>query len=284
MRLLKVSLTLLVVLTLATAAFTQTGTTSLRGTVMDPKGAVVPGATVKLSDPSRGFSREAATNDRGEYQFLQLPPSTYNITATAANVGTVSQKGLQLLVSTPATVDLTIKLSASTTVEVTASAPIVNTTDATIGTAFSNEHIQSLPIQDRGAENLLSLQPGVTYTGPSDNGVDANFDSRNGAVAGARSDQANLTVDGIDNNDVNSGFAFTGALRTPVDSIQEFRVTTSNSNAEVGRSSGAQVVVVTKSGTNNWHGSLFEYHRPTFGVANDWFNKQAQLKAGLPNT
>jgi hypothetical protein len=283
MRLLKVSLTLLVVLTLATAAFTQTGTTSLRGTVMDPKGAVIPGATVKLSDPSRGFSREATTNDRGEYQFLQLPPSTYNITATAANVGTVTQKGLQLLVSTPATVDLTMKLTASTTVEVTASAPIVNTTDATIGTAFSNEHIQSLPIQDRGAENLLSLQPGVTYTGPSDNDVDKNFDSRNGAVAGARSDQANLTVDGIDNNDVNSGFAFNGALRTPVDSIQEFRVTTSNSNADVGRSSGAQIVVVTKSGTNKLHGALFEYHRPTFGVANNWFNKQSQLKQGLPN-
>src|SRR5207248_1271018 len=92
-----------------------------------------------------------------------------------------------------------------------------------------------------------------------------------------------LTVDGIDNNDVNSGFAFQGALRTPVDSIQEFRVTTSNSNADVGRSSGAQVTVVTKSGTNNLHGSLFEYHRPTFGVANDWFIKNSQISQGLPN-
>jgi hypothetical protein len=283
MRLLKVSVSLFVVLTLAIAAFAQTATSSLRGTVMDPKGGVIPGATVSLKNASQGFSRETKTNERGEYQFQQVPPSTYDITATAASVGSVSRK-VQLLVSTPATLDLTVKLTASTTVEVTATAPVVNTTDATIGNAFSNERIQALPIQDRGAENLLSLQPGVTYTGPSDNGVDNNFDSRNGAVGGARSDQANLTVDGIDNNDVNNGFAFNGSLRTPVDSIQEFRVTTSNSNAEVGRSSGAQVVVVTKSGSNNWHGSLFEYHRPTFGVANDWFNKQAQLKAGLPNT
>jgi hypothetical protein len=283
MRLLKVSLTLLVVFTLATAAFTQTATSSLRGTVMDPKGAVIPGATVTLKNASQGFSRDVKTDDRGEYQFLQVPPSTYDVSVTAANVGTTTQKGVRLLVGTPATLDLTVKLSASTTVEVVATAPVVNTTDASIGTAFSAEKIQSLPIQDRRAENLLSLQPGVTYTGPSDNGVDNNFDSRNGAVAGARSDQTNLTVDGIDNNDVNSGFAFTGALRTPVDSIQEFRVTTSNSNADVGRSSGAQIVVVTKSGTNNLHGSLFEYHRPTFGVANDWFIKNSQISQGVPN-
>src|SRR5207302_427876 len=118
MRLLKVSLTLLVVFTLATAAFTQTATSSLRGTVMDPKGGVIPGATVTLKNASQGFSREAKTDDRGEYQFQQVPPSTYDVTATAANVGTVSKK-VQLLVSTPATLDLTVKVTASTTVEVT---------------------------------------------------------------------------------------------------------------------------------------------------------------------
>jgi hypothetical protein len=282
MRLLKVSVCLLVVLTLTTAAFSQTATSSLRGTVMDPKGGVIPGATVTLKNAAQGFSRDAKTDDRGEYQFQQVPPATYDVTATAANVGTISRK-IQLLVSTPATLDLTLKVTASTTVEVTASAPVVNTTDATIGNAFSNERIQSLPIQDRGAENLLSLQPGVAYTGPSDNQIDRNFDSRNGAVAGARSDQANLTVDGIDNNDINKGYAFQGAFRTPLDSVQEFRVTTSNSNADVGRSSGAQITLVTKSGTNNIHGSLFEYHRPTFGVANDWFLKHSQLAEGLPN-
>ena len=250
---------------------------------MDPKGAVIPGATVKLTNPAQGNARETKTDASGEYSFQQVAPAKYDLSVSAPNMGSITQKGVTLAVGTPTTLDVTMKVSTSTTVEVVATAPVVNTTDAQIGTAFSAEKIQSLPIQDRRAENLLSLQPGVTYTGPPDNGVDQNFDSRNGAVAGARSDQTNLTVDGIDNNDVNNGFAFTGVLRTPVDSIQEFRVTTSNSNADVGRSSGAQIVLVTKSGTNNWHGSVFEYHRPTFGVANDWFNKQAQLKAGLPN-
>src|SRR3954471_9894964 len=113
MRLLKASLILLVVFTLATAAFTQTATSSVRGTVMDPKGGVIPGATVTLKNPAQGFSREAKTDDRGEYQFQQVPPATYDITATAPSVGTLSRK-VQLLVSTPATLDLTVKLTAST--------------------------------------------------------------------------------------------------------------------------------------------------------------------------
>src|SRR5262249_27326818 len=100
---------------------------------------------------------------------------------------------------------------------------------------------------------------------------------------GARSDQTNVTVDGLDNNDQLQGFAFQGALRVPLDSLQEFRVTTSNSNADSGRSSGAQVNMVTKSGTNAFHGTLYEYNRSNIGQANDWFNEQAQVKAGETN-
>src|SRR5712675_2314655 len=136
MRLLKVSLTLLVVLTLATAAFTQTATSSLRGTVMDPRGAVIPGATVTLKNLAQGFSREAKTDEKGEYQFQQVPPALYDVIATAPNIGSVTQKGVRLLVATASTLDLTVKLSASTTVEVQATAPIVNTSDASIGNAF----------------------------------------------------------------------------------------------------------------------------------------------------
>src|SRR5256885_3872392 len=100
MRLLKVSLTLLVVFTLAIAAFTQTATSSLRGTVMDPKGAVVPGATVKITNPAQGVSRETKTDASGEYTFQQVPPSTYDITAAAPNVGTMTQKSVKLAVRT----------------------------------------------------------------------------------------------------------------------------------------------------------------------------------------
>jgi hypothetical protein len=95
--------------------------------------------------------------------------------------------------------------------------------------------------------------------------VDQTADSRGGSVAGARSDQTNVTLDGLDNNDQLTGLAFQGALRAPLDSIQEFRVTTSNSNADAGRSSGAQVSLVTKSGTNSFHGSLYEYNRSNIG-------------------
>ncbi len=108
-------------------------------------------------------------------------------------------------------------------------------------------------------------------------------DSRSGSVNGARSDQTNVTLDGLDDNDQLNGYAFTGAMRATLDSLQEFRVTTGNYDAASGRSSGAQVNLVTKSGTNSFHGSVYEYHRPTIGVANDWFNKQAEMKNSLPN-
>ena len=141
-------------------------------------------------------------------------------------------------------------------------------------------NLPDLPTEGRDPVSILSLQPGVVYIGRN---VNQDDDSRGGAVNGARSDQTNVTLDGLDDNDQLEGYAFQGAMRATLDSLQEFRVTTSNYDASAGRSSGAQVNLVTKSGTNNFHGSLYEYHRPTFTVANDWFNKQAQLNSGLPN-
>jgi hypothetical protein len=158
----------------------------------------------------------------------------------------------------------------------------LNTTDATIGNAVSNNTIQALPMEGRNVPDLLSLQPGVLYLGRQST-AQQDQDSRSGAVAGARSDQSNITLDGVDNNDQTKGYAFQGVLRSTLDSVEEFRVTTANSNAEAGRSSGAQVVLVTKSGTNQFHGSLYEYNRDTIFAANDWFNKEAQASEGLPN-
>ena len=124
--------------------------------------------------------------------------------------------------------------------------------------------------------DLLSLQPGVLY-------LPNSTDSRTGAVNGGRSDQGNVTIDGVDDNDQVNGYAFTGVLRETQDSIEEFRVTTSNANADAGRSSGAQVSMVTKSGTNKYHGAAYEYYRPPLTASNNWFNKQAQINEGLPN-
>ncbi len=267
-------------LAIASVALFAQASSSLRGTVADPNGAVVPGAKVTLSDTQNGFNRAATTDARGDYQFLQVPPSTYQVSVTAPGFATLKQEALQLLVNTPTTQNFAMQVAAEAiTVEVSSTAPLVNTQDATVGHAFNTEQIAALPFEGRDPVSILSLQPGVTFAG----NVDQSFDSRGGSVNGARSDQTNVTLDGVDNNDQTQGLAFQGALRSTLDSLQEFRVTTANSNADSGRSSGAQVSLVTKSGTNHWHGTAYEYHRPTFTTANDWFNKQAQLKGGLPN-
>jgi len=183
-----------------------------------------------------------------------------------------------LLVDQPATINFTLSVKAETvTVDVSATTAALNLTDATIGNAVENATIETLPMEGRDPVNLLSLQPGVLYVG------NEITDSRQGSVAGGRSDQGNVTLDGLDDNDQIGGAAFTGILRSTLDSTEEFRVTTSNGTAASGRSSGAQVNLVTKSGTNTYHGSLYEYYRPTNTVANSFFNKYDELAEGKPN-
>ncbi|HEV3510351.1 MAG TPA: carboxypeptidase-like regulatory domain-containing protein [Candidatus Sulfotelmatobacter sp.] len=263
-------------------ASSQVATTSLKGTVYDAKGAAVTRATVTLQNSATGFSRSTKTDGQGGYEFLQIPPATYVLSATATGFATTRMNEIQLLVNTPATQNITLTVAAATeVVEVEGHAEMVNTQDASIGNAFESKQLLNLPSEGRDAVWILSLQPGVAYVGGKE--VDQSYDSRGGSVNGARSDQTNVTLDGVDNNDANSGLAFQGALRTTLDSLQEFRVATSNSNADQGRSSGAQVSLITKSGTNHFHGSLYEYNRSNLGEANDWFNEQAQVRAGLPN-
>ncbi len=270
-------------LAIGTLAFAQSATTSLRGTVADPKGAVVAGATVTLSNPATGFSRTAQTNDQGIYQFLEVPPSTYVIEVSAAGFATTKRDNVPLQVSSPATVNLVLQVQGgSVIVDVSGEAPMVNTQDATLGNNFNARQLIDLPSEGRDPAAILSLQPGVVYIGSTSTNQQDN-DSRGGAVNGARSDQSNITLDGLDDNDQLEGYAFQGAMRATLDSLQEFRVTTSNYDAASGRSSGAQVNLVTKSGTNNFHGTLYEYHRPTFDVANDYFNKESQIIEGAPN-
>lgn len=247
----------------------------------DPQGAVLVGATVTLLNPSTAFSRITKTDGAGVYQFLQIPPGTYSLTVSTAGFATIKEGNLQLLVNVPATANFTMRLKTElATVEVQSATVQVNTQDATIGNAFGSSQIEDLPFEGRDPTQILSLQPGVTFVGTN---VDQNYDSRGGSVSGARSDQTNITLDGVDDNDQVKGYAFKGALRSTLDSLQEFRVTTNSANADQGRSSGAQVALVTKGGTNSFHGSTYEYNRTNVGYANDWFNKQAELQSGLPN-
>jgi hypothetical protein len=255
----------------------------LRGTVSDSSGAVVSGAQVNLDEPASGFHQARTTGSDGSYSFLQIPPAKYIIKVTGAGFGQQSKQA-ELLVNQPATVNFTLSIKTSqSVVEVSAETQTLNTTDATIGNAVNNATIEALPMEGRNVPDLLSLQPGVLYLGHDNQEQYQNQDSRSGSVSGARSDQTNLTLDGVDNNDQTKGYAFTGILRSTLDSVEEFRVTTANSNADNGRSSGAQVAMVTKSGTNRLHGSLYEYNRNTDFAANNWFNKQAELSEGLPN-
>src|SRR5216684_1075946 len=271
------------ILVLSVFIWAQSSTTSLHGTVSDTKGAVLPGASVTISDPQTGFSRSTKTDDQGVYQFLQLPPATYVVTVIASGFANLKQENVRLMVNTPATLNLNMQVQGQTvTVEVSGAAPLVNTTDASLGHAFGSEKIENLPFEGRDPVGILSLQPGVVFIAPK-NVVNEGTDSRGGAVNGARSDQTNVTLDGVDNNDQLKGFAFTGALRATLDSIEEFRVTTTNAGVDQGRSSGAQVQLVTKSGSNQIHGAAYEYHRPKNLVANDYFNKHSQEQTCLQN-
>jgi hypothetical protein len=258
-------------------------TSSLRGVVSDAKGAVLPGATVRIYDSQTGFARTVNSGGDGVYQFLQIPPATYALTISAKGFASIQRENVTLLVNSPATLNFTMQVEgASIKVEVTSEAPQVNTQDASIGNAFTERQLIKLPSEGRDPVSILSLQPGVTYIG-SDKQIDQYNDSRGGSVSGARSDQTNITLDGLDDNEQLYSFAFQGALRTTLDSIEEFRVTTSNGNADEGRSSGGQVSLVTKSGKNSFHGTMYEYNRSGIGEANDWFNKAAEINSGLPN-
>ena len=258
-------------------------TTSVRGTVTDPSGKAVAGGTVAIANSESKTERTATTGGQGEYQFLLLPPGTYTLTVTAAGFTRYEQTGLQLLVNTPATINIELKLGQSTqSITVTSEAPALNSVDASIGDSFSETQVKQIPIEGRNVPDLLSLQAGVAYTGNRPD-IDKNTDTRNGSVNGARSDQSNISLDGVDVNDQANGYAFTSVLPTTLDSVQEFRVTTTNYGAEQGQGSGAQVALVTKSGTNSFHGSAYEYMRNTITSANDFFIKQAELNDGQPN-
>lgn len=273
--------TLLIV---AVGASAQTGTTSLRGVVTDKTGAAIVGAAVTLVNATQGLERKTTTAGAGEYEFLALPPGTYVLTVEMTNFRKYQQKDLQLLVNSPGTANLTLEVGAATqTVEVSAQAVTLNTTDASLGSAFSENQVKELPLEAGNVPELLSLQAGVAYTGNRPD-INKDTDTRSGAVNGARSDQSNITLDGVDVNSDTKGYAFTSVLPITQDSVQEFRVTTSNYNADEGRSSGAQVALVTKGGTNDFHGSLFESHRNTITSANDYFIKLSELQAGNSNT
>jgi len=264
----------LAVLASIAPVWSQTSTT-LSGSVTDPTGAAVPNATLVLENLGTRALRDTQSDGQGRYLYVQVVPGDYRLTAKAPGFSEVRVNEIRLLVNTPATINVNFEKvgSVSETVSVTADAVQVNTSDATLGNTFGTKPITQLPFEGRNVVGLLSLQPGVSFTDQP--GSAATTTDRGGAVNGGRSDQANVTLDGIDVNEQQTHEAFKSVLRVTLDSVQEFRVTTTNANADQGRSSGAQIALVTKSGTNQIHGSVYEYVRNKLTNANSFFNNQA---------
>jgi Carboxypeptidase regulatory-like domain len=241
---------------------------SVTGVVTDPSGASVADATVTLANANIGYSLTKSTNSIGVYEFYNVPPAGgFSLTVSKDGFSTTTVGEITLNVGNKETRDVQLKIGDNkVTVEVTSTpTETLNTTDATVGSNIDGDRIQDLPnTLVNNAANYLYLAPGATQSGE---------------VTGTRSDQTNITLDGLDVNDQRGGFAFTTTVNTPLDSIQELKVTTMGQDATYGHSAGGQMELVTKSGTNNWHGQAFEYNRVTAYTANDYFNNLN----GVPN-
>jgi len=239
----------------------QTGASTIRGSVKDQSGALVSGATVTLTNLETNAVRTAETTTSGAFAFELVPVGDYEVRIEAKGFRKSIVRPVQALVANVTDVPVTLEigeLSSTVTVEAAEATVQVNTQDATLGNNFVAQQITQLPMESRNVLSLLTLQAQVTP---------------DGYVAGGRSDQSNVTLDGVDINDAETSDVKAPVLRLNAEAIEEFRVVTVGSNADEGRSSAAQINLVTKSGTNSWHGSAFEFHRNTIFTANDLFNK-----------
>jgi hypothetical protein len=262
----------LVFLSLLLAAVSFGQTTSINGVVTDPTGAVIPNAAITITNTQTGAQRSDVSDKEGRYTISQIGPGTYTLKATAPGFSDVTIGGIELNVAQPATVAVKFEKlgSTATTVQVEAAATQINTVDASLGNVITSQAIVELPSFARNVANLLTFQPGVAYFGGSDD--------RNGSVNGGRSDQSNITLDGADVNVQSNRAAFSAVLRVTPDSVEEFRTVTTNGGADTGRGSGADITLVTRSGTNDAHGALYEYRRGTETAANSFFNNRNGVK------
>jgi hypothetical protein len=243
---------------------------TITGQVTDSTGAVVPNATVTISETATNQSQTVTTGEDGNYNFTQLTPGVYTLKVEAANFKILNQTGIVL--ETSQTLRLNLPLEAgniSEQVTVTAETPAINTETSGKGEVITPRQVQDLPLNGRNFTDLALLTPGV-YRRPADDDQGEGL-----ATSGTRTDASNFILDGINNrSDRNANIG----VNTSVDSIQEFKVETSTYSAELGRTAGAQINVVSKSGTNRYSGSLFEYFR------NNIFDAKNALGFDVPGT
>jgi hypothetical protein len=243
------------VLLLPNLLYAQTNAGSLSGRVADDSGAPLPGVTVTASNASTGFNRTVITEVDGTYRFASLPIGTYEVTADLSGFGSVTTRNVEVNVATARTLNVTLKQAAvKEQITVTAASPLIETTPA-IGTVVSQREIANLPLNGRQFANLGSLAPGTTLSVNSDPTKPGQLTI---ALNGGSGRNVNFLVDGGDNTDDTIG----GALQNfNIDAVQEFNIQTQQYKAEYGRTTGGVLTVVTKTGTNDFEGSAYEFYR-----------------------
>jgi hypothetical protein len=242
---------------------------------------VLPGATITATQTATGATRTTVSNESGVFNMPGLPPGNYTLKVELSGFRTWQHENVILQVDTVTKADAQMAIGGvAETVTVTEATPILNTADASVGQVMNQQTIARLPVEAQNVVHLLSLQPGAVFiptTNPN------TTDPRYGSVAGARSDQQNVTLDGVDVNDPQLQAAYTSAVRMTQEALQEFRVSTTNYGAETGRSSGPQVSLVTRSGTNDFRGSGYWVLRRTATSSNEYFLKLSQVLNGEPS-
>ena len=253
----QIAFTLFILLMTAGMALGQGTTSRVTGVVSDQSGALVAGATVTLINEGTNTPLSQQTTSSGTYVFDSVQPGTYTVSVEMQGFKKFVSTNNQVNVNQPATVDVALEVGdISNVVTVQATAELVQTSSSgNIGSTIDQKTLEALPIvgtRGRNPLDLLNFQPGVVIGGNTGGAVNVN---------GSRDRAFNFTLDGIDINESTAGGSNFTPLRPNPDSVQEFQIVTSNFTAELGRSSGAQVTLVTRSGTNEFHGSLFEYYR-----------------------
>jgi Carboxypeptidase regulatory-like domain len=282
-------LCLAVLIACASTSFAQTSSTgALSGTVTDPSGGVITGATVTVKSLATGQERTTTTNSTGSYQVSLLPPGNYSVRFEAPNFKTLEVPSITINVTETPTLNRKLEIGApGTKVTVEATSNLIQTDNVSNGAVVSGEEIQSLPLVTRNYTQIVDLSPGVVANvanaSAMGNGTQNVSTNGQGAISNSYSmDGANVT------QYTSGGAAQMGsmpgiAVPNP-DAIQEFKVQTSQYDAGYGRNAGANVEVITKGGSNNFHGSLLWLNRNNFFNANDFFYKRSEQNSGNPNT
>jgi len=253
-------------------------TASIRGLVTDPSGAIVEGATVSAKQTETGLTRSTVTNRTGVYLLLELPVGHYQLQVEHNGFQTFLQQGITLSVNETATIPVSLRLgTASETVELTADANLIETSVTNLGSVVSEREVLDLPLNGRNFTQLGLLQPGVVPLTPGLK--EAGSSLREGqayAVNGQRPESNDFLIDGANNfNGVDGGFV----LKPPVDAVVEFRILTHSANAEFGNSLGSTTNIITRSGTNQVHGALWEFFRnDVFDATNFFASRTEPLK------